>query len=62
VQLTEQTPGCQGYSVRVQDLDKDGRADIVAGFAGEPEGMAFFRVEGCPGQGSLRAWRSRPRS
>jgi VCBS repeat protein/FG-GAP repeat protein len=62
VQLTERTPGCQGYSVRVQDLDKDGRADIVAGFAGEPEGLAFYRIDGCPKEGSLRAWRSRPRS
>jgi FG-GAP-like repeat/FG-GAP repeat len=62
VQLTEKTPGCQGYSVRVQDLDKDGRADIVVGFAGEPEGLAFYRIDGCPKEGSLRAWRSRPRS
>lgn len=62
VQLTERVPGCQGYSVRVQDLDRDGRAEIVAGFAGEAEGMASIRRAGCPGQGSLRAWRSRPRS
>jgi len=62
VQLTDRIAGCRGYHVRVQDLDKDGRADIVAGFAGEPEGMGTYRTQGCPGEGSLRAWRSRPRS
>jgi hypothetical protein len=62
VQLTDRMTGCQGYAVRVQDLDKDGRADIVAGFAGEATGMASIRLAGCSGQGSLRAWRSRPRS
>ena len=62
VQLTERVVGCRGYHVEVRDLNKDGRADIVAGFAGEPEGVTTIRTEGCAGQGSLRAWRSRPRS
>lgn len=62
VQLTERVVGCQGYHVQVRDLDRDGRADIVAAFAAEPEGLGVYRTEGCPGQGSLRAWRSRPRS
>jgi len=62
VRLTERVVGCQGQQVHVRDLDGDGRADIVAGFAGEPQGMGNLRTEGCPGQGSLRAWRSRPRS
>jgi hypothetical protein len=62
VDLTERITGCQGMHVQVQDLDKDGRADIVAAFAGEPEGTGTYKTAGCPGQGSLRAWRSRPRS
>jgi len=62
VQLTARVIGCRGYHVQVRDLDRDGRADIVASFAGEPEGVTSLRTEGCPGQGSLRAWRSRPRS
>src|SRR2546423_13615409 len=61
VQLTERVVGCRGHHVVVQDLDKDGRADIVAGFAGEAEGIGVYRTQGCPGQGSLRVWRSRPR-
>jgi hypothetical protein len=62
VHLTERITGCRGYHVQVQDLDKDGLADIVAGFAGEPEGMGTYRTKGCPGEGSLRAWRTRRRS
>lgn len=62
VSLTERITGCRGYHVRVQDLDNDGRADIVAGFAGEPEGFGTYRTQGCPGEGGLRAWRSRPRA
>jgi len=62
VQLTDRVAGCRGYHVRVQDIDGDGRAEIVAAFAAESEGLGTFRSEGCPGQGSLRAWRSRPRS
>jgi hypothetical protein len=34
----------------------------VAGFAGEPEGMGTLHTQGCPGEGSLRAWRTRRRS
>ena len=62
VRLTDRIAGCRGYHVQVRDLDKDGRADIVVGFAGEAEGMGPYRTPGCPGEGSLRAWRSRPRS
>ena len=61
VQLTEPVSGCHGYAVQVRDLDGDGRADIVASFSGEPEGLGSLRTLGCPDQGSLRAWRSRPR-
>ena len=69
VQLMEPTAGCRGYHVEVRDLDGDGRADIVASFAGEPVGTGgAYNIGGAHGQGgsqaqgSLRAWRSRPRS
>jgi hypothetical protein len=58
-QLTPEAAGCRGYHVEVRDLDGDGLADIVAAFAGEPEGVALVTTPGCPGEGSLRAWRSR---
>jgi hypothetical protein len=61
--LTERAGGCRGYHVAVRDLDRDGRADIVASFAGESVGIGrTLGEEGCPAQGSLRAWRSRPGS
>jgi hypothetical protein len=41
---------CAGYGVALADLDKDGRDEIVAGFAGEK----------CSTQGSLRAWKAGP--
>jgi hypothetical protein len=63
VQFGERAAGCRGYHVEVRDLDRDGRADIVASFAGESVGFGGALGEsGCSAQGSLRAWRSRPRS
>jgi len=59
--------GCRGYDVRLVDLDKDGRDEIVADFAGEqgseqilkslgPEGLKRI----CPSEGSIRAWKAVP--
>ena len=46
--------GCRGYEVALADLDGDGRDEIVAAYAGEPEGLlAPMR---CPSQGGLKAW------
>lgn len=63
-ELVVETPGarigCQGYDVEVRDLDGDGYGDLVAAFAGEPQGMAAFtgtNVAGCVGGGRLAAWR-----
>ena len=58
--LTTLSTGCRGYHAAVADLDGDGYGDLVAAFAGEPEGMAMLQTPGCPGEGSLRAWRTQP--
>ncbi|MGK2857270.1 MAG: FG-GAP-like repeat-containing protein [Thermoanaerobaculia bacterium] len=44
------SPGCRGYSVKLADLDRDMKDEIVAGFAGER----------CAAGGSLRAWKAQP--
>lgn len=41
---------CAGYHVELVDIDKDGKDEIVAGFAGEK----------CSTQGALRAWKAVP--
>lgn len=48
--------GCRGYHVELADLDGDGSAEVVTGFAGE--GGSLFGPETCPSQGSLRAWKA----
>lgn len=47
----EAEKGCQVYHLALGDLDRDGRADLVASFANEE----------CSGQGRLQAWLTRPR-
>jgi hypothetical protein len=42
-------PGCAAYAVRVADLDADGRAEIIASFAGE---------SGCPTGGGIEVFRT----
>ncbi len=45
---------CRGYGLRVADLDRDGRPEIVASFAGE--GNALYDPLRCPGKGGVAAW------
>ena len=60
--IHERSAGCRGYHVELVDLDRDGRAEIVAGFAGEPAGgmPGGPARPGCPRHGSLRAWKAVP--
>ena len=54
---------CRGYGLELADIDGDGRAEIVAGFAGETEAMLeFLGQTRCESTGALRAWRASPRS
>ncbi|HEV8582650.1 MAG TPA: VCBS repeat-containing protein [Thermoanaerobaculia bacterium] len=46
--------GCRGYHVQLADLDGDGKAEIVAGFAGEASAM--FAPDRCVSGGALQAW------
>ncbi len=51
--------GCTGYHVALADLDGDGAAELIAGYAGEasvtPMGTV---VDTCKSGGSLRAWKA----
>jgi hypothetical protein len=51
--------GCRGYHAALADLDGDGADELVAGFAGEGQGL--MGEELCPSQGSLRAWKAERR-
>ena len=51
---------CNGYRVRLVDLDGDGRPEIAANFAGEPGSEALFvgvAEPRCQANGSLRIWK-----
>lgn len=46
---------CTGYHVKLRDVNGDGAAEVIAGYAGE--GSALFNTVGrCPTGGSLRVW------
>ncbi len=51
---------CRGYDVKVADLDRDGRSEIVAEFAGE--GSPLLAPGECPSQGAITAWKLQPNS
>lgn len=48
---------CRGYHVAVADVDGDGRAELMAAYAGE---ATLWEPDRCPTQGMLRAWTVRP--
>jgi hypothetical protein len=49
---------CKGYHVRLADLDGDGKAEIVADFAGEASPMND--PDRCPSGGGIQAWHLAP--
>jgi len=49
---------CKGYHVRLADLDGDGKAEIVADFAGEASPMND--PDRCPSGGGIQAWHMAP--
>ena len=51
---------CAGYAVAILDLDRDGRSEVVAAFAGEPGSEALFGgslPRRCRAEGALRVWK-----
>jgi hypothetical protein len=50
--------GCAGYHVRLVDLDGDGKAEIVADFAGETS--PANAPDSCPTGGGIQAWHLAP--
>ena len=65
--VAEQTPegpaaetGCQGWEVRITDLDGDNRNELAATFAGErvgPGGFPELTHPGCKGGGRIAVWK-----
>jgi VCBS repeat protein len=50
--------GCTGYHLELADLDKDGAAEVIAGFAGEGGGLpGMGGAPRCLTGGSLQAWK-----
>ncbi len=49
---------CRGYGLKLADIDRDGRAEIVASYAGE--GNVLFDPTRCPEQGGVAAWTPKP--
>lgn len=51
--------GCTGYHVALADLDGDGAAELIAGYAGEASVTPMGTViDTCKSGGSLRAWKA----
>jgi hypothetical protein len=50
--------GCQGYHVKLADLDGDGKDEIVASFAGESNAMNAPNA--CVSGGGITAWHAAP--
>ena len=60
-ELDSEGTGCRGYHVELADVDRDGKDEILAGFAGEGSEMLGLGPESCPTNGSLRVWKAAPK-
>jgi hypothetical protein len=60
-ELDSEGSGCRGYHVELADVDRDGKDEILAGFAGEGAEMMGLGPESCPTNGSLRVWKATPK-
>jgi len=54
------SPACRGTHVELVDLDHDGKAEVVAEFAGEAQGL-LPQQKSCESGGRLQAWKAFPR-
>jgi hypothetical protein len=53
--------GCTGYHAALADLDGDGAAELIAGYAGEASVSPMGTViDTCKSGGSLKAWKASP--
>jgi len=63
-ELIDAGAGCRGYSLALRDLDRDGRDEIIAGFAGELSSQRLTTPKdaeakkSCTSGGSLTVWKS----
>jgi hypothetical protein len=65
-ELAAAVANCRGYHVEIADIDGDGRAELVAGFAGEPNTSELLladpaKVKPCVSGGALKAWKPSPK-
>ena len=65
-ELAEGVAHCRGYHVEIADVDGDGRAEIVANFAGEPNTSMLIladpaKVQPCASGGALKVWKPGPK-
>ncbi len=56
----ESRTGCGGTRLLLRDLDRDGKDDVIATFAGEP-GSASGLTRPCASEGAIEVWTAVPR-
>ena len=49
---------CRGFALKLADLDHNGKPEVVATYAGEPN--ALYAPDRCPSRGGVAAWTVEP--